>query len=180
VWLQPRFNWRREYRRYPGALRKLEYVDAVVHELRRTEPLVNQELYLFEPIEEFTETLAHFLRLRSTRPYRRRATGYIDADLLRLFWRRPRRVLKPEKDYIHADSFIRKHKRDIVARVSRWVGTDEVVVKDLVDKCRARAQALDVWVRKEEKEKKLVELTSYISYRCALYALSDSYMNGHK
>ncbi len=180
VWLQPRYNWRKDYRNYPGALRKLEYVDAVVNELRRQEPLVDQALYLFQPLDEFPETLAHFLRLRSTRPYRRRATGYIDADLLRMFWRKPRRTLRPEKDYVHADNFIRKHKRDIVARVSRWVGTDEVVVKDLVDKCSARAHALDVWVRKEEKEKKLVELTSYVSYRCALYALSDSYMNGRK
>jgi hypothetical protein len=81
---------------------------------------------------------------------------------------------------LQAANFIRKHKRDIVAQVSRWVATDETVVKDLVDKCSARAHALGVWVRKEEKDKKLVELTSYISYRCALYALRDSYMNGHK
>lgn len=180
VWLQPRYNWRKHYRNYPGALRKLEFVERVVHELRRQEPLVSQDLYAFEPIEEFNETLAHFLRLRSTRPYRRRATGYIDADLLRMFWRRPRRALKPERNYLHADNFIRKHKRAVVARVSRWVGTDEVVVKDFVDKCGARAHALDVWLRKEDKEKKLVELTSYVSYRCALYALNDSYMNGNK
>jgi hypothetical protein len=180
VWLQPDYNWRKTYKLYPGALRKLEFVDSLVAELRRQDPVVDQAPYLFEPLDEFRLTVAQFFRLRSTRPYRRKATGYIDPDILKMFWRPPRRaVARRERDYVHADNFIRKHKRDIVGRVSRWVGTDELVVKDLVDKCSARAHALDMWVRKEEREKKLVEFTSYVSYRCALFALSDSYLNGH-
>lgn len=180
VWLQPDYDWRREYRRYPGALRKLEFVEALVDELRRQDPVIDQTPYPFETLEEFDMPLARFFRLRSTLRYRRRATGYIDPDLVRLFHRPRRRTARPRpRDYVHADNFIRMHKRDIVARVSRWVGTDEVVVKDLLDKCSARAHALNVWVRKDEREKKLVEFTSYVSYRCAMYALSDSYLNGH-
>ncbi len=180
VWLQREYDWRRVYRMYPGALRKLAFVDALVAELRKQEPVIDQAPYPFEPLDEFTITLAKFFRLRSTRHYRRKATGYIDADLLQMFARPPRRASRTrQREYVHADNFMRKHKRDIVARVSRWVGTDEVVVKDLLDKCSARAHVLDIWVHKDEREKKLVEFTSYVSYRCALYALSDSYLNGH-
>jgi hypothetical protein len=182
VWLQPRYNWRRVYRLYPGALRKLEYVEQIVKELRRQEPVIDQRPQPWDPLEECRETLAQFFRARSTVRYRRKATGYIDPDLLELFWKTPaqRDNRKRERDYVHADNFIRKHKRDIVLQVSRWVGTDEIVVKDLLDKCGARAHALDLWVRKEEREKKLVEFTSFVSYRCALFALNDSYLNGHR
>ena len=33
-------------------------------------------------------------------------------------------------------------------------------------------------VRKDQREKKMIEFTSYVSYRCALYALNDTYLNG--
>jgi hypothetical protein len=180
VWLQPRYNWRRDYRHYPGALRKLEFVEALVKSLRHQEPLIDQKFTPYEPLESFRITVAHFLRLRSTRKYRRKATGYVDPDLRELFWRPPpyRNDRQRERDYLHADRFIREHKRSIVSQVSRWVGVDEVVVKDLLDKCSARTHALDLWVRRDEREKKLVELTSYISYRCALYALNERYLNG--
>jgi hypothetical protein len=180
VWLRPRHNWRRAYRLYPGALRKLHFVAGIVEELRRTEPVIDQRPNLWDPLEDYTETVARFFRVRSTRAYRRKATGFIDPDLLELFWQSPsaRDDRKRQRDYVHADNFIRRHKRDIVQRVSRWVGTDDVVVKDLLDKCSARAHALDLWVRKDERDKSLVEFSSYVSYRCALYALNDSYLNG--
>jgi hypothetical protein len=180
VLLQPRYNWRREYRNYPGALRKLEFVKALIEELHNEEPLIDQKPYDYEPLSAFSMTLAHFMKLRSTRDYRRRATGYIDPDLKDLFWRPlvSRAGRKRERDYVHADNFIRKHKRNVVSQVSRWVGVDEVVVKDLLDKCSARTHALDLWVRKDERERKLLEFTSYVSFRCALYALNDSYFNG--
>ena len=180
VLLQPRYNWRREYHNFPGALRKLEFVIGIIEELRNQEPPIDQKPYDYEPLESFSETVAHFMKLRSTRDYRRKATGYLDPDLKDLFWRPPasRAGRKRERDYVHADNFIRKHKRNIVPQVSRWVGVDEVVVKDLLDKCSARTHALNLWVRKDERERKLLEYTSYVSYRCALYTLNESYFNG--
>ncbi len=180
VLLQPRYNWRRAYRNYPGALRKLEFVKGLIEELRNQAPLIDQKPYDYEPLESFSETLAYFLKLRSTRDYRRRATGYIDPDVKDLFRRPPasRGGRKRERDYVHADNFIRKHKRNIVSQVSRWVGVEETVVKDLLDKCSARARALDMWVRKDERDKKLLEFTSYVSFRCALYMLNESYFTG--
>jgi len=181
VWLRPRYNWRRTYRLYPGALRKLEFVDFIVREVRRDEPAIDQSPYLFEPLEEFTLTVRQFFKVGSTLPYRQKATGYIDSDLLELFWQSPspRDLARRRRDYVLADNFIRKHKRDVVAQVSRWTGADEQVVKDFLDKCSARARALDLWVRKDQREKQLVEFTSYVSYHCALYALNEKFLNGN-
>jgi hypothetical protein len=180
VWLRPRYNWRRAYQRYPGALRKLEFVDFIVHELRREAPLIDQAPYPFEPLDECQLTVRQFFKVGSTRPYRLKATGYIDPDLLELFWQSPSRrdERRRRRDYVLADNFVRKHKRNIVAQVSRWTGVDDQVVKDFLDKCSARARALDLWVRKDRRDKTIVELTTYVSYRCALYALNDKYLNG--
>ena len=181
VWLQPDYDWHETYKLYPGALRKLEFVDQIVKELRREEPLIDQRLVPWEPLVEFKMPLAKFLYARTSK-YRRKATGYIDPELTELFWKSPapRNGRRRERDYVHADNFIRNHKRSIVQQVSRWVGTEDTVVKDFLDKCSARARALDLWVRKDAREKKLVELTSFVSYRCALFALNDSYVNGHR
>jgi len=180
VLMQPNYNWEYEYRNYPGALKKLRFVQGLLKELGNTPPLVSQAPYPFEPLEEFKETVAQFCKLKSTRTYRAKATGYIDPDLLDLFWR-PKPILrgnrKRERDYVHADNFIRKHKRAIVTQVSRWTSVAEVVVRDLLDKCSVRSHALDLWVRKDKRESKLVEFTSYISYRCALYALHERYLD---
>ncbi|HRF49490.1 MAG TPA: hypothetical protein PLC98_17795 [Anaerolineales bacterium] len=176
VWIQPNANWEREYRNYPGALRKLRFCDALMKELRNETPAISQAPYEFEPMEDYNITLAAFFKLRSTRRYRAKATGYIDPDLRDLFWS-PAQVLsngrKRERDFIQADNFIRKHKRHIAARVSRWTGVPEIAVRDLLDKCIHRTSDLDLWVRKEKREASLVELTSYVSYRCALYAIND-------
>lgn len=183
VWLMPGTDWRYEYRNYPGALRKLEFVDKVVSELRNEDPCIDQRPVPYEPLEVFKETLAQFLNVRSTRYYRHKATGYIDPDLTRLFANpRPiqRNGRKREIDYVHADNFIRKHKRIIMGQVRDWIGVNEAVVRDLVDKCSARTHVLDLWLRKDEREKKLTEFTTYISYRCALYALNENFLNGKR
>jgi hypothetical protein len=177
VWLRPRSGWRRTYRNFPGALRKLEFVDALVRELRSQEPLVDQEPNFYEDVSQMPTTLASFFRLRNTRVYRQRATGFVDPDLKTLFLRPPafRGKRRRELDYVRADSLLRRHKRSIVAQVSRWVGVDDTVVKDLFEKCALRARVLDMWVRKDERDKKLLEFTSYVSAHCAIYAIHEVY-----
>ncbi|MBI3762970.1 MAG: hypothetical protein HY260_14070 [Chloroflexi bacterium] len=177
VWLTPRSGWRRAYRKYPGALRKLEYVEFIVKELGRQAPLVeNDPAMLDQPLEELTQTVAQFFKARTTK-YRRRATGFVDADLHSLFRPRPasRNGRKPERDHVHAANFLRDNKRAITTRVSLWIGVEERVVRDLIEKCAERAAALDLWLRKDDREKQLIEVTSYISMRCGLYAVYERY-----
>lgn len=173
VWLTPRLNWRKKWRNYPGALQKLEYVDKVVNEHRNLEPLIDNIPSEYEGLAEYKMTLAKFFKASLT-PYRKKSTGFVDPDLKRIFRTRPR-VPKAERDYIHADNFLRKNQLVIVNRASQWVGVNTIVVKDLIVKCRQRADDLDLWVKKDEQEKKLVEFTTYISTRCAYYEVWGSY-----
>ena len=177
VWLTPRSGWRRAYRQYPGALEKLEYVDFIVKEVGRETPLIaNDPAVLDEPLEALSQTVAQFFKCRTTK-YRRRATGFVDPDLQSIFRRRPtrRNGRGPERRHVRASNFVRDNKRAITLRVSRWLGMEERVARDLIEKCAERAAALDLWVKKDDREKKLIEFTSYISMRCGWYAVYERY-----
>jgi len=155
---------------------KLEYVDKVVKQFRNQEPLIDNVPYEYEGLSHFKMTLAQFLKSRTTY-YRRYATGFVDSDLKYIFRTRPRlrNGQKIDRSYMHADNFLHRNQRIMVNRVSQWVGVDPLVVSDLILKCRQRTHALDLWVKQDEAEKKLVEFTTYVSTRCAYYEVWETY-----
>jgi hypothetical protein len=176
VWFTTaRSTWRKKYRRFPGALKKLTYVDTMVRELRRREPeQANDPALLDEPISELSITLAEFLRAKNIQRYRRGATGYIDGDLRRLFHKTPSRASSLQ-NYLPADEYLKEHRPFLMKRVLASVKVDPLSVKDLLDKCQHRTREMRLALPKREREIKLVELAAYISQRCALYTATGSY-----
>jgi hypothetical protein len=174
-WFTSRRSWRKKYRLFPGALKKLKYVDELVRELRRTEPdFVNDPDLLDEPMSEYSITLAEFLKATNIQRYRRGATGYVDGDLRRLFHKTPARV-SLRQNYLPAGEYLKENRPFLMKRVAASTKSDPLVVKDLLDKCQHRAKELQLSLRKREREIKLVELAAYISQRCALYQATGSY-----
>jgi hypothetical protein len=174
VWFTPRNNWRREYRLYPGALQKLEFVEHTVRELRRTDPEIEQDPNLLdEPISDVSSTLADFLHARTTH-YRRLATGYVDSDLRKLFHKaRPRS--HPNRDWIPAEVFLREKRLPLISQITRWVKVEPLAVKDLLEKCSIRAHCLSLGLYREEEEKKALELAILINMRCTLLVATGSF-----
>ena len=171
VWMKPRQNWRKRYRSRPGALRKLEYVDRMVRKYGRWIPLVesNPE-YIYEPVENLSQTVARFLKAHTVK-YRRLATGFVDTDLKAMFLKRPPTVNgRPARTHHHAHAFLRGYKRLLVPRVARWTGVGEDVVAELVGKLIVRARALDLWMRHAESERKSIEVTAYLASLCTNFA----------
>ncbi len=127
-------------------------------------------------MDTYKQTLARFLKGSPTY-YRKKATGFVDPDLKYIFRERPKLLSdkRLEKGYIHADNFLRKNQLIIVNRVSQWVGVEPAVVSDLIVKCRQRAHELDLWLKRDDQEKKLVEFTTYVSTRCAYYYVWGTY-----
>jgi hypothetical protein len=64
--------------------------------------------------------------------------------------------------------------------VSYWVGVDTTCVYDLMDKCILRAKGLNLWLEREQYDKKLVELTSYVTALCVSYRETGVYMPKEK
>lgn len=179
VWLTPGLRWRRVYRRYPGALRKLEYVDQVVKELRREEPTVGSDpAERIEPIEELSMTVGQFMKAQLTK-YRRAATGYVDPDLRRIFSPLPRRG-NNLKAYMPAAAFLRQLRQSLIRRVSEWVPVEPFVVQDLIDKCILRCDALELHVKSDDWEKKVIEVTSCLTTRCAWFSVAGDYRGNHR
>jgi hypothetical protein len=175
VWFTARRTWRKKYRRFPGALKKLSYLDALVRELRRKNPeLENDPLLLDEPVSEMPISLAKFLRAKNIQRYRRGATGFVDGDLRRLFHKKPSRA-RTLQNYLLADDYLRENRPFLMKRVVASTKVDPLTVKDLLDKCQHRAKDLQLALHKRERETKLVELAAYISHRCALYQATGSY-----
>src|SRR4029079_6240910 len=100
VWLQPKARWRREYEGWP-ALRKLEFVDSLMAELRgRTPPVDNRHLY--EPLHENRSTLRERYRLKLLQYQIDRPEAY-DRRLRRVFGRR-----REGKRRLRASTFLRQ------------------------------------------------------------------------
>jgi len=181
VWLTPEIKWREQFATKPRALKKLEYVERVVAEFGRKDTLLNNGSAntLDVPLEELSMTVAQFMGVKTSQvnAYRRRATGYVDGDLRELF-QGPPRILplrRFRREYHRASRFLRGYKRLLVNRVSYWVDVDDVVVADLVDKLAARARATSRYVKVADVEKKLIEVTAYLTVLCRNYRDTEQY-----
>jgi hypothetical protein len=180
VWLTPHSAWRRRYRNRPLALEKLGYVDRVVKELGRRETLIETKLaWMYERVEDVKQSVAQFMGAKPARYYRR-ATGYVDPDLKQMFRPQPRIANRRAlfRDYERAETFLRAQKMALVNRVAYWVGVDAAAPRDLLDKCIHRAKALDLWLERPQRDKKLMEITAYLTVLCANYKNTGGFMKG--
>ncbi|MCS6774529.1 MAG: hypothetical protein RMM31_07185 [Anaerolineae bacterium] len=178
VWLTPRSNWRKVYRHYPKALAKLEFTGQLVAELGRQPILVEvDEAWKLEPYESIKQTVAEFMGATLDHYYER-ATGYVDPDLKALFRPQPVRLSRRQlySRFMRAEAFIKAHKQQLIHRVPQWTGVDSTVAYDVLDKILTRAKALDLWLEREQEEKKLVELTSYVTALCLNYKNTGQFL----
>lgn len=132
VWLHPRTAWRKRYAGWP-ALRKLEYVDELMNELKDISPLVHVRTQV-EPLSTLTQTLrAHYAEKQKL--YQINYTDIYDRDLTRLFSDEVR-----HSDCELASTFLRRNRAEIRRLVSRWTGeyqfTLEQVLNDMIGRCR--------------------------------------------
>ena len=132
VWLRPRSDWRRRYAEWP-VLRKLEYVDELMADLRGRTPPV-QSRRTVEPLSRLRLTLGEHYR-RKREAYARGFPTAYDRELRRLFSDSPR-----HRHLEAASTFLRRNRGGIRRLVSRW--TDEYqltldqVLADMIGRCR--------------------------------------------
>lgn len=132
VWLRPRYDWRKRYAGWP-ALKKLEYVDTLMAEIRGQKPVLARRIKV-DPLSRLTRTLAeHYARKLAF--YASETPQYYDRDLRRIFSDDSRHGTA-----LAASTFIRKERTKIRQTVARW--TDEYqltldhVLDDIIDRCR--------------------------------------------
>ncbi len=140
VWLQPRAIWRKRYEGWP-ALRKLEYVDKLVEEVREKTPPVRSRLQL-DPLRKIRKTL-RFHYEEKKKLYEVGFPAAYDRELRLLFSDEPR-----HRQHERASTFLRRNRKEIRSLVSRWTGqyqfTVEHVLNDMIGRCQElRLRAVD-------------------------------------
>jgi hypothetical protein len=132
VWLTPRSAWQRRYEGWP-ALRKLEYVDAMMKGIAgRRPPRIDRRTV--DPISSMTRTLAEYYE-RKQRRYGTNYPDFYDRDLTRLFSDSP-----DDRWRESAAVFVRRIAPDLRRRIAFWTGesqyTLEQVIRDIIGRCQ--------------------------------------------
>ena len=132
VWLKPRSKWRQAYQNWP-ALKKLEYVDSLMKEIRQQRPPVRSRRRV-ESLKSIKTTLRdHYVQKRLH--YGLENTSSYDHELCRLFSRDPE-----HGDRLSASTFLRRIRRRLRRNVAEWTGhyqyTIDQVLAEMIDRCR--------------------------------------------
>jgi hypothetical protein len=132
VWLAPRAGWRRRYADWP-ALRKLEYVDALMQEIAGRRPINNSRARI-EPLATVRKTLGEYYEQKRSQ-YASEYPDSYDIDLGRLFGGR-----RAQGRGLSAAAFIERSRPWLRRHVACWTGgceyTLDQVLKELMARCR--------------------------------------------
>jgi hypothetical protein len=132
VWLRPRSDWKKRYAGW-AALRKLEYVEALMQEVGNAKPQVTSRRQV-DSVRSIRRTLAqHYEKRRQL--YTIEYPDTYDRDLHRIFSDLPEHRGSPA-----ASTFLRKNRRKIRRMVARWTGeyqlTLDHVLEQMIGRCR--------------------------------------------
>jgi hypothetical protein len=132
VWMGPRANWQRRYAGWP-AIGKLEYVDALMREIKGARPR-HRSRERVEPLSQVSTTLREHYEAKRKQYTVQYPTTY-DRELKALFSDNPRHGHREL-----ASHFIQRHRREIRRTVARWTGeyefTLDQLLRDMTGRCR--------------------------------------------
>ncbi len=132
VWLKPRSRWRTQYAGWP-AIKKLEYVDELMGEIRETKPRVSSREHV-DSVATIKKSLgAHYQEKRDR--YGIAYPDFYDRDLRRLFSDSPDHRDKPS-----AVRFLRSIRPELRRVITFWTGeyqyTIDQLLEEMIDRCR--------------------------------------------
>jgi len=138
VWLNPYCDWRSDYKRWPLALCKLEYVDEIMREIAGKPPIKADKREV-EPLRTLTPTLhEHYAQKRAYFAWRWPAN--YDVDLRRIF------SGSENADAPLATGFLRRKRAQLRNRIAEGTGVHAYTVDQLLRQMIARSQSLGLRV----------------------------------
>ncbi len=157
VWMRPRSPWRVQYQGWP-ALKKLEYVDQIMADVRERKPAVTSRRHI-DSLRTLRTTLREHYDEKLSR-YVVDQPHFYDRDLRRLF-----SVASGGQRGTSAAAFLRRIRPELRKSVAHWTGefqyTIDQVLGEMIDRCRELDLRLD---RPEQQARRdaLVMLTVQI------------------
>jgi Putative zinc-binding metallo-peptidase len=134
VWLTPDSQWRARYAGWP-ALRKLEYMDRLMSEIRQRDPVLPAGKPV-DPLSRIRRTLrTHYQRKRAK--YGAAYPNFFDRDLRRLFSDKPEFATR-----VTAAAFLSRIRKPVRQRVARFTGEKPYAIDRMIQDIIARSQDL--------------------------------------
>jgi len=144
VWLRPRSRWRQTYEGWP-ALKKLEFVDSLIKEVREEPPLVRSKRHC-DPLRSLKMTLGeHYDRKRTY--YSVESSKEYDDDLLRVFSSGAAHARK-----LSAAVFLNRVRGQLRKEVSEWTGQFQYTIDSILGEMIQRCRELDLKVVRPKRE----------------------------
>ncbi len=143
VWLKPRSGWRTQYRGWP-ALKKLEYVDRLMAEIRDTRPKEVTRRHV-APLREMRKTLGDYYGEKRA-SYGLDHPNFHDRDLRRVFSDSP-----DHADCPSAATFLRRMRRELRRAVAHWTGEYQYTIDLVLEEMIHRSRQLHLRVDRPEE-----------------------------
>jgi hypothetical protein len=167
VWLTPESDWSRRYERW-GALKKLQYVDAMAQQLGRVAPLVTMNEKDLE-VDQMEETVLEHYRNRELAAKVDVQLGeHLDPDLLHLFE-------GPQSAPVRAETLIRAERQTLIEAVTRYSGVHRPVVRALLDHLLSRVSELGLSIHLPKTREYLLRLTSLLTTLAMNFLYTDRF-----
>ena len=144
VWLKPKSDWRRRYRSWP-AIRKLEYVDELMHSICDQRPLLRNRREVY-PASKMRITLREYYADKIMR-YGTDNSEFSDHDLQMLFSRDPEHA-RNEK----ASRYIRRTAGTVMNVVGRWTGEYNYRINEVLKEMARHCDRLGLRVAHDEQD----------------------------
>ena len=144
VWLTPESNWKRRYAGWP-AVKKLEYMDALMKSLRGKNPLDESRDEL-DPLRRLQRTLRQHYR-RKRRRHGVDHPKFYDRELRRLFSDQPEFA-----GNMTAAQFLGKIRRPVRRVVASWTGIYQYTIDRVLEDMISRARELKLRLAVPEEQ----------------------------
>lgn len=151
VWLNPHSQWKKQYAKWPVALRKLNYID-VIASLSTALPDLSEDGYLPSNVKNLTTTLKKHYAKR-TKEYEHEYPDFYDSDLKKIF---------SGTDDITAEKFMKRYSKNIVETVAWATGEKKYTIDSFVKRLTNRAQQLNLKLSHSEVQT-VMEVTSLLT-----------------
>jgi len=144
VWLTPQSQWRHRYAGWP-AVKKLEYMDALMRSVRGQAPRVDNPEEV-EPLRRLRKTLRQHYRTKR-RHYGVDYPNFYDRDLRRFFSDAPEFASN-----VTAAQFIGRIRRQTRRVVAEWTGIYQYTIDQVIEDMIARSRELKLRLAVPEEQ----------------------------
>jgi hypothetical protein len=168
IWMTPGLDWRTQYAKWPGALRKLEYCDRTMKEVLEREPLTTAA-ELDEDVANLNVSLDQFygdvMGVSSERPQELdQMLGAVFADP------------EPSTVRLAASDLIRRVERDLPASVFQWTGHMPERTRSLLATLAERADVMGLTYGVDQEQALTIALTSLVTTLAMTWLQSGKYV----